>query len=221
MLHNMQMVGHLDNWKEFCEEGKWHPLANAFPLMDEDSLDSLSEDIKINGLYNPVILFEGKVLDGRNRLLASANAERPPMFCVWKDPNPEGFVTSQNIYRRNITQTEEYVAYTEMGVSPLGKKRMRYKDKLDTVKELVDDLIDKLKQGEMTATTAIEKLHQLVDGKAIKDCMTNSQAAKLLFYLMPREIMTKAYNDAVEQLQGHNTLEQFMKAFETLEDKGQ
>jgi hypothetical protein len=50
-----------------------HPTADLFPLMSEPELRELGEDIKKNGLQNPIVLFEDKpgktfLLDGRNRL---------------------------------------------------------------------------------------------------------------------------------------------------------
>ena len=51
-----------------------HPAAEMFPLMSPDELRVLGEDIKANGLKNPVTLWAAEpdsewfLLDGRNRL---------------------------------------------------------------------------------------------------------------------------------------------------------
>ena len=45
-----------------------HPAAELFPPMSESELRELGEDIKKNGLTSSIVLFEGKLLDGRNRL---------------------------------------------------------------------------------------------------------------------------------------------------------
>jgi hypothetical protein len=56
-----------------------HPAADLFPLMSDDELKTLGEDIKKNGLRTPIILWaegfadhpddtEWQLLDGRNRL---------------------------------------------------------------------------------------------------------------------------------------------------------
>jgi hypothetical protein len=44
-----------------------HPLADIFPPMTKAELAALAEDIKANGLQLPIVLFEGKILDGRSR----------------------------------------------------------------------------------------------------------------------------------------------------------
>jgi ParB-like chromosome segregation protein Spo0J len=44
---------------------KIHPAAGAFPMMPDDELDELAEDIKVNGLRHPIILNkEGQLVDG-------------------------------------------------------------------------------------------------------------------------------------------------------------
>ena len=95
----------MDDWKKFCKKENWHPVANLFPLMSAAALDSLAENIKKNGLQNPIELFQGKVLDGRNRALACEWAGVQPRFVKWK---PEGispleYVVTQNLERRHLT----------------------------------------------------------------------------------------------------------------------
>ena len=51
-----------------------HPAAELFPLMDNVALAALIRDIKENGLQEPILLWEGKILDGRNRLKACERA---------------------------------------------------------------------------------------------------------------------------------------------------
>lgn len=53
---------------------EFHPISNIFPLLRGSELDILTEDIGANGLISPIILFDGKILDGRNRALACERA---------------------------------------------------------------------------------------------------------------------------------------------------
>src|ERR1051325_4276522 len=46
---------------------KVHPLADAFPPLPEDEKRRLAESIAQNGLRIPIMIFEGQILDGRNR----------------------------------------------------------------------------------------------------------------------------------------------------------
>jgi hypothetical protein len=47
-----------------------HPLCAMFPLMTDDELDELAEDIRRHGQREPGTILDGKILDGRSRDLA-------------------------------------------------------------------------------------------------------------------------------------------------------
>ena len=50
---------------------KWHEFATVFPMLGDDDLQQLADDIERNGQRFPVIVDEdGLVLDGRNRATA-------------------------------------------------------------------------------------------------------------------------------------------------------
>jgi hypothetical protein len=49
-----------------------HPAADLFPSMSGAELRELGENIKADGLQSPVIIYDGQLLDGRNRLDAMA-----------------------------------------------------------------------------------------------------------------------------------------------------
>ena len=59
---------------------KFHPLANIFPLVEGPDFDELVADIREHGLHGPIVLHEGMILDGRNRLRACIAAGIEPTF---------------------------------------------------------------------------------------------------------------------------------------------
>jgi DNA modification methylase len=65
----------------------------------------LAEDIRKNGLQEPVTLFEGNVLDGRNRVLACIQADVKPQFIQWhrNGVSPLAFVIAENLQRRHLS----------------------------------------------------------------------------------------------------------------------
>lgn len=83
---------------------EWHRYAAVFPLLDDDKIASLAADIKANGLKSPIVLFEGKVLDGRNRATACNLAGITPRYEEFKGTKQEALahVWSLNFERRHL-----------------------------------------------------------------------------------------------------------------------
>lgn len=83
---------------------QFHEIANVWPMMDDESIQRLADDIRDNGLHQPIWTYEGKVLDGRNRLTACKIAGVEPMFCEYKGDEPTAFAVSLNDRRRHMTK---------------------------------------------------------------------------------------------------------------------
>jgi hypothetical protein len=86
----------------------FHPLANIFPLMQGDEFDELVGDIKRRGLYESIVIFEGKIIDGRNRALACEKAGVEPRYKEFEGkPDEIGrYIISANILRRHLKPSE-------------------------------------------------------------------------------------------------------------------
>jgi len=83
---------------------EFHPIANCFPLIDGAEFDELVADIREHGIREPVILHEGKILDGRNRYRASATAGVDCPMEPYRGDDPVGFVVSLNLRRRHLNE---------------------------------------------------------------------------------------------------------------------
>src|SRR5262245_39324105 len=103
---------------------KFHPLADIFPLIEGEEFDALVADVREHGLRDPIVLYENKILDGRNRYRACIEAGVEPGFRI-AVPSPEqsniarpliadpvAYVISANIHRRHLTaeQKRELIA---------------------------------------------------------------------------------------------------------------
>jgi hypothetical protein len=116
------------NWRDHL---KVHPAADLFPLLPEDELKALAEDIQKNGLQSPIVITDQncQLLDGRNRLDALAllgvlepmpNSDLPGVrlkggkhlkLCT-HGGDPFDAVLSLNLHRRHLTpeQKREIIA---------------------------------------------------------------------------------------------------------------
>ena len=105
-----------------------HPAANAFPLMDEDRIRELAEDIKKHGQHVPVALQKTSngdtlVLDGRNRMRACELAGIAPQY-KYIDPNEDAvaFIVSMNARRRHQNESQRALSAARL-VTVFGRGR--------------------------------------------------------------------------------------------------
>jgi len=83
-----------------------HPFAELFPLMDSASLAELADDIRTNGQREAIVLIDGAVLDGRNRLAACEVAGIEPQFRNFEGGDPLAYVLSLNLARRHLNESQ-------------------------------------------------------------------------------------------------------------------
>ena len=86
-----------------------HPYADIFPMIDGDELEQFKADIAANGLQEPIVLYDGMVLDGRNRLAACIATNTEPHFRDYAGNKPLKFVLSTNLSRRHLTSSQRAV----------------------------------------------------------------------------------------------------------------
>lgn len=86
-----------------------HPACAMLPMMSAASLAEMADDIKINGQQQPVILHQGLLLDGRNRLKACELAGVEPEIREWTGDDPVRWVLSLNFHRRHLTDSQKSI----------------------------------------------------------------------------------------------------------------
>jgi ParB-like chromosome segregation protein Spo0J len=85
---------------------KSHEYADLFPMMATADIARLAEDIRENGQANPIVTFEGKILDGRNRYQACLLVDVDPGFAEYDGTEPLAFVVSHNLHRRHLNESQ-------------------------------------------------------------------------------------------------------------------
>lgn len=88
-------------------EYELHPLCVLFPRMVDDAFLALVEDIRANGLREPITIHDGMILDGGNRYRACIQAGVEPIFREFDGDNLVTFVLSANLHRRHMTAGQQ------------------------------------------------------------------------------------------------------------------
>ncbi len=88
-----------------------HPVADLFPMLPDDELKDLADDIKTNGLQQPIVVSAGVLIDGRNRLVACEMVDVEPDFTELNGTtDPVTFIMSANLARRHMTKGQRAMA---------------------------------------------------------------------------------------------------------------
>ena len=159
-----------------------HELSAAFPDLEEPEFHDLQEDIKINGLRNPITLFEGKVIDGWHRFVACQNLEIEPKL-IDLDGDPVDFVVTQNIHRRHLTPSQRAMALATCNAwRKLGSNQHQVSSRYDTSMSL-RELAKTAKVSKATAERAKKistKATPEVKEQVKKGAMTLTEAVKVV-----------------------------------------
>jgi hypothetical protein len=100
---------------------KPHPIAEIFPDIEGAEFSALVEDIRKNGCLQPLVMYQGKILDGRNRWRACQKLGIKPKTVDYRGDDPVGFVLSLNLTRRHLTDDQR--AMVGAKIAALGEGR--------------------------------------------------------------------------------------------------
>lgn len=85
----------------------FHQVSEIFPLMESHEFDRLCRDVAENGLRESIKVFQGEIIDGRNRYLACEKLGIEPHFEEWHGRGSLiGYVVSLNLHRRHLTDSQ-------------------------------------------------------------------------------------------------------------------
>lgn len=104
---------------------KPHPIANMFPMMTADQFSRLKEDIQKNGVKSFGLLFEGQILDGRNRYKACQELGIEMDWMEDDEPVPDfdpvAYVLTHNLHRRQLHQSQRAIVAARMATLKNGQ----------------------------------------------------------------------------------------------------
>lgn len=161
-----------------------HPAAMLFPEMEGDQWSNFVADIRDNGQREPIIVHNGKVIDGRNRLKA----------CVWLNIEPKvreyqgteedilSYVISLNLNRRHLSESQRAMVASRLAT--FGKGGDRKSEAKDQTANLRTDqaasMLNVSSRSVETARTIVRKGEPEVVAAVETGSMSLNEAAKVI-----------------------------------------
>ncbi len=147
---------------------KVHPAAELFPMMSEEELQGLTDDIHKNGLSESIVLWhDGRLLDGRNRLEACNRLGIEPSVAQFdsdSEINPVEYVLSHNLHRRHLSPSQKAMVAVKLKelLEPEAKERQKRKP-AQSVEEKLPQQKERSEQSRDIAAKAVGISGKLVD----------------------------------------------------------
>jgi hypothetical protein len=101
-------------------EYEFHPIANVFPMMEGVEFKRFKEDIRTRKQQEHIILYQGKILDGRNRYQACKELGLPVDTKPFSGTDPVGFVISANLHRRHLNESQRAMVAAKLASLSVG-----------------------------------------------------------------------------------------------------
>jgi len=180
---------------------KHHPIADVWPMMEEDKLRELADDIRKNGQLVPVWLYEGKILDGRNRWAACQIAGVVPKAKEYAGDEPTAFAVAMNDRRRHMNKgalaavAAELLPFFEADA----KRRQARKPKSESVPAKLPEQIRGVESRQQAAKSVGVGERYVQDAKKVKqeapEVFERLKAGKITLQDAKREVAKKPTDD--------------------------
>ena len=182
---------------------KNHPIADVWPMMDEAKIAELADDIRKNGQLVPVWLYEGKILDGRNRWAACKIAGAEPKTKEYTGDEPTGFAVSLNDRRRHMNKGSLAAVAAELEPFFAADAKRRYEQTVGrpnkSVEKVPPIIASQPKAREEAAKSVGVNDRYVQDAKKVKteapEVFERLKAGKITLQDAKREVAKKPTDD--------------------------
>jgi N6-adenosine-specific RNA methylase IME4 len=147
---------------------EFHPLAEIFPLLDGEAFAALVADIRAHGLHEPIVVHEGKILDGRNRFRACEQAGVAPRFESYKGNDPLGYVISLNLKRRHLSESQRAMVAASIATLKLGANQHSEGPSIEGASRLLNVGHASVERAKIVQREGAPELVQAVESGTVK-----------------------------------------------------
>jgi DNA modification methylase len=202
-----------------------HHIAEFFPLVDAKRLDSLAASIEANGQRDPIAIYEGKILDGRNRARACEKLGIAPKVISFVG-DPWEYVKDKNAQRRDLEGGQRTVILAKMEAAQLAEETAREANEKRTGRPKKGEeksarpderALSRAAGRDKTATKIATKADSSVSTakramKLIKAAEENPRAAELVEAVVKGERTLNSATNEIDQAQARAKSEAEAKA---------
>lgn len=99
-----------------------HEYAKLFPLLEGEAREAFVEDIRQNGVHEPIVFLDGFILDGRNRYYAARECGIAYPRVDYEGDDALGYVISLNLTRRHLSESQRAMVAGRLAKMPRGAR---------------------------------------------------------------------------------------------------
>lgn len=151
---------------------EFHQIADIFPLIQGKEFQELRDDISENGVHEPIVLHEEKILDGRNRFRACQEIGVSPEFVQYEGEDPVGYIVSLNLLRRHLNESQRAMVAARLANMEVGNPDFSNSANLQNSKTRAESA-DLLNVSERSVNTA--KTVQKNGTESLVDAVTQGE----------------------------------------------
>jgi ParB-like chromosome segregation protein Spo0J len=179
-----------------------HPAADLFPMIDGDAFVALINDIKARGQEYPVVMWDGRLVDGRNRYAACRAAGIRPKIKNTEfksEVDATRFIVSTNIHRRHLTESQRAMIATELAKLGNGVNKGKEAASIEAASLSQDEAADAMQVGRSSVQRARQVAEHAPDlaAKVKSGEMKVSKAAAIVRERMKPQTNPDRADDAV------------------------
>jgi hypothetical protein len=176
---------------------KPHKLATMFPRADAMDTERMKNDIARNGCRVPIVLYEGKILDGLTRYEICKKVRRKPLFRPFYGTHEEAaaYVASLNLCRRHLTSAQKSAVAVSLkdlleanGMSEVEAREEAAREarvspdsvrKMERVKAADKKVAKEVLNGKKSIAEAVREIDPPTDAKIAKRLIRRAKAVLL------------------------------------------
>jgi N6-adenosine-specific RNA methylase IME4 len=137
---------------------EYHEYANLFPMMNPAELGQLCDDMRATGYDKtaPIVLCDGKILDGRNRQLAADTVGVIPEYSMFVGDDPLAYVIRHNLHRRHLNESQRAMVGARIADMKRGRQALNTS---------IDVFVSQPKAAEMmnVGVATVQRARQVID----------------------------------------------------------